>query len=191
MRTLFISFGLLFFNLSIVAAEVVVQCRVSSPSPIWQGQRVTIEVDALIAEGWVGIKKINLGDVDGAVVLNRNPAGITISDTVNGQSCSGQRKELWIYPQRAGKIVLPAFSVEVESRSWGANAAKQTQRLEVASISFDVKVPAGAPAGVISATVLQVSQQWSTDAREGVVGDAIVRTLTITADDLPGMLLPP
>jgi len=190
MRRLAILLGILFFNLLIGRAEVVVQCRVSSPPPVWQGQRVIVEVDALIAEGWVGIKKINLGDVDGAVVLNRNPAGITISEQVNGQSCSGQRKELWIYPQRGGKMVLPAFTVDVESRTWGAGAETETQRIEVASRSFKAEVPAGAPAGVASAIALRVSQQWTSDLSEGIVGDAVVRTLIITADDLPGMLLP-
>ena len=49
-------------------AEVVVQLRVATEAPIYAGQRVVLEIDALVAEGWVGIKKIELGEVEEAVV---------------------------------------------------------------------------------------------------------------------------
>lgn len=174
-------------------AEVVVQSRVATDAPLYAGQRVVLEIDALVAEGWVGIKKIELGEVEGAVVLNRNPAGITITEQVNGQSLSGQRKELWIYPQRAGTIVIPAFSMEVETRSWGAKASVASESVKMEALTFDVVVPKGvdANAQLISATSLKASQQWSGAEEKGVVGDAVTRTITIVADDLPGMLLPP
>lgn len=170
-------------------AEVYVKAQIAdSEKPIWVGQRVRLQVDALSSDGWVGISSINLADLDGALILDRNPGGVSITETVNGQSCSGQRKEIFIYPQRSGEIRIPEFSMLVEPRATEAEPLNKP----VPALSFKAQLPEGAGSGTLVSTPdLKVSQQWSVESTDFSVGDAVERTIRIEADDLPGMLFKP
>lgn len=176
-----------------LSAAIFVKAHVAdSDKPIWVGQRVRIQIDALASDGWVGISKINLDDIDGALILDRNPGGITISATVDGQRCSGQRKEISIYPQRNGEIRIPEFSILVEPRAAGAGTTTEPLNKPVPSLSFTAQLPEGAGSGaLVSTPELKASQQWSMESTEASVGDAVERKIRLEADDLPGMLFQP
>ena len=73
-----------------LSADIIARAQVvRGDQPIWVGQRVLIQVDALSSDGWVGMSKIDFDEVPGALVLDRNPRGITISDRVGGSSHPG------------------------------------------------------------------------------------------------------
>ncbi|VGO18416.1 BatD family protein [Pontiella sulfatireligans] len=184
---------LLFCGSHSLFAEIYVKAQIADQDkPIWVGQRVRIKIDALASDGWIGISKINLDDINGALILDRNPGGVTISETVDGQRCSGQRKEIFIYPQRNGKIRIPEFSIQVEPRAAGASTTTESINKPVPSLSFKAQLPEGAGSGtLVSTTDLKATQQWSLESTEVSVGDAVERKIRIEADDLPGMLFQP
>jgi hypothetical protein len=175
------------------SAEIHVKAQIIEQSqPIWTGQRVRIAIDALATDGWVGISKVLLGDIDGALVLDRNPGGVSLTATVNGQVCSGQRKEISIFPQRSGEILIPEFTILVEPRAPGSSAAAEELKKHIPSLSFTTKRPAGAAHGMLVSTPsLKATQQWSTESADASVGDAVERTIHFEADDLPGMIFQP
>lgn len=176
-----------------IASEIQVQCQIrSADQPMWVGQRITLLVEAYIDEGWVGIKQINMGEVEDLLILDRNPSGTTMNKKINGASCSGQQKEVALYALRAGSFRIPAFTLQLETRSWGANAKTEQVERTVGPIDFNVTLPAGmAPGGnAVSTRALKASQEWSLDAEECAVGEAIERTVRMEADAVPGMLFP-
>jgi len=96
-----------------------------------------------------------------------------------------------IYPQEPGEFVIPEQTVRI---GYAAEPPK-TREVEIAlpRVSFESFVPERA-AGLrpfLSAEKLSVGQEIKKSSDQIRVGDAVTRSVTISAEGTPAMLLPP
>jgi hypothetical protein len=164
-----------------------------SPREAWVGQRVILQVDVLAADAWAQLDGTPRIELPGAYVLPPQGQGVRLQETIEGRSFSGQRYEFFVYPQRAGKLVLPDTAIEVRVRQLGAGDGEETLPARLPELAFESRVPPGAEQvqGLISTTGLRVEQRW--EPADGVrqVGDAVRRTVRFEAPDVSGMAFPP
>jgi hypothetical protein len=164
-----------------------------SPREAWVGQRVVLQVDVLAADAWAQLERMPRIELPGAYVLPPQGQGVRLQETIGGRSFSGQRYEFFVYPQRAGKLVLPDTAIEVRVRQLGAGGGEEMLPARLPELTFESRVPPGADQvqGLISTTGLRVEQRW--EPADGVrqVGDAVRRTVRLVAPDVPGMAFPP
>lgn len=113
-----------------------------------------------------------------------------IMETVNDVRFTGIRKSLAVVPETAGAFTLPPFRVTF-GQSVNGTATKSS--VEVPSVSFNVE-NAGVsetPAVMFAARNVTLQQSFDRDSKSLRVGDALVRTITVTAENTQAMMIPP
>ena len=151
------------------------------------GQHIRVFVDVLFLGQMPRPPRVVLPDVAGAQVLRLESQATTMSDTVDGQAYVGQRFEFALYPRRGGAIVVPSAAVTLLDAAGDAAGAATGRELRT-----EVSVPAGVdPSGPVIATRrATLEEQWKPALTTAFkAGDALVRTITREADDIPAMAM--
>lgn len=126
--------------------------------------------------------------IEGAIVVPPR-SGSNITERRNGQTWMGVERSYSVYPIRTGQLAVPAVTIGASVRN-SAGVADVIAKSE--SLVRQVIIPsalAGNPDAVLTPQ-LSLSQRFEPDVNELKVGDAIKRTITITADNTVSMLLP-
>ena len=172
---------------------IILRTAITPDEEIWVGQRVNLRVDVLARDGWAQIKTIRDFVVPGAYVVRLETQGTRLNETISGHDYGGQRYELALFPQQGVRISVPQIPVVVEVRRWGDREETESRQMETPAVEFDVKIPAGAEnlRGLISTTQLKAQQQWTPRLQEFTVGEAVKRTIALSAPDISGMAFTP
>jgi hypothetical protein len=151
------------------------------------GQHVTLYVDVLFRGAMPYPPRVRLPDVAGLQAFRFETQATTISDSIAGESYVGQRFEFALYPRRGGSYVIPpAEATLLDGQGNAAGNAKGEQA------GFDVTVPLGVDVSqpVVATQHLTLSEQWMPEPKgKFKAGDAIVRTVTRSAEDVPGLAM--
>jgi len=177
----------------VLAAEPIILRTSVTPAESWVGQKVIMHVDVLAKDGWAQIKKVGDVEVPGAYLLRLETQGTRLSETIEGDSFTGQRYELMLFAQRAGTLTVPPVPVDIEVKTWGAGAGTRIHRMSTPRVEFLIRTPPGAAGirGLISTEDLTANQSWTPEIDSPVVGDALKRTITLRAIDVSGMAFAP
>jgi hypothetical protein len=139
-----------------------------------------------------------LPEVTGAFLLQTEAGGMNLSERRGGETWQGLRYTLSLYPQRAGTLVLPSFTVRFSTRAaFGQPSVPQafeTDELEVAA-----RRPPGSEPGalLVTSSDFSLDASWSIQPEEEgepvqlQTGDALVLTVRREADRVPGMVFAP
>jgi hypothetical protein len=175
------------------AQDEVILRTSTDPAEAWVGQRVRLTIEVLGADGWAQITDMPQVEVAGAYLLRTESQGVRLSETIGRTSYTGQRYQLSIYCQRPGRLEIPPLPVTVVVKQWGLNAEETPQELTTPAASMLCKVPPGAEGirGLISTNRLEADQQWSSQPETAEPGDAVTRTVSLSADNVSGMAFPP
>jgi len=167
---------------------VVVRTGVKPAKGAVIGQRVALYVDVLFAGEMMRPPRVVVPETAGAQILRFESQATTMSDRIDGMAYIGQRFEFALYARRGGTLTVPAAEVSLLDRAGNVigTATGQAMPLEIA-------VPPGVDAGapLIATRRATLQGQWS-PVPKGLfkAGDALVRTVTREADDVPAMAMP-
>lgn len=175
------------------AADDVILRTSVEPEEAWVGRRVKLNIEVLGADGWAQIPKLPEPEIPGAYVMRTESQGVRISDSIGRTSYTGQRYQLSVYCQRAGRLEIPAMPVTVSIKQWGATPPEALHELETPPAELVCSTPPGAEGigGLISTSRLEAAQQWSSRPDTLAPGDALTRTVTLSAVDVSAMAFPP
>jgi hypothetical protein len=179
-------------NLDAAAEDILLRTSVD-PEEAWVGQRVKLDIEVLGADGWAQIPKLPEPEIPGAYVMRTESQGVRISESIGRTSYTGQRYQLSVYCQRAGRLEIPAMPVTVSIKQWGATPPETLHEVETPPTVLVCETPPGAEGirGLISTTGLEAAQQWSSRPDTLAPGDALTRTVTLSAVDVSAMAFPP
>ena len=167
---------------------VVVRTSVKSDGGAVIGQRVSLDVDVMFAGDMPRPPRVVVPEVAGAQILRFETQATTLADRIDGVSYTGQRFEFALYARRGGTLTVPAAQVTLLDR-----AGNPTGSTEGQPVTVEIAVPPGVDAGapLIATTHATLEEQWN-PAPKGPfkAGDALVRTVTREADDVPAMAMP-
>ena len=183
---------LVFAHAAATPEPLILRSSVTPEKP-WVGQKVVMNVDILASDGWAQLKKVSNTEIKGAYLLQLQTQGTRLSETMEGQTYSGQRYEFLLFAQRSGQITVPPVPVDVEIKSWGTGAETQTKRMTIPAVELIARFPPGAEGihGLISTTRFTANQQWDPQPDNPKAGDAIKRTVRLEASDVSGMAFAP
>lgn len=180
------------------AQEPVVRVNIRQPRPYLVGQEVRIDVQVLVPNFFMSPLGMPALDVPGAVVTLPDESGLNINETVNGVSYAGIQRSYVFVAQSAGSYTLPPGVITF---TYAAQPGKPAEgRVAIPSTTIEVEWPAGmAPppeaAGMIvgRTTVTQAIDGDPANVEPEVrrVGDALTRTIVITAERTQPMFIPP
>ncbi|HWL11284.1 MAG TPA: BatD family protein [Planctomicrobium sp.] len=180
---------------SVLGADPVgkVEATLSAEGDLWVGQRVPLSIK-IFAPGFSinGVPTFDLPEISGLIVLKLSGPPTIGNETINELTYVTQRHEFALFPQRAGEFTVPSFPVRFASSSgYGKPVTPFTVKTD--PLTFTAQFPPGAEGlrTLISTKRLIWQESWSPDVRSVKVGDAVTRTITLKADDIPGMEFPP
>jgi len=129
----------------------------------------------------------NIG-VDGAVVLPPS-SGMSFTERRGGDTWVGIERRYSLYPARLGEITVSALTITARVHGSGgvADVEATSEPVVCQVVAPQELIPY--PDAVITSK-LTLSQKYEPDVNELKVGDALKRTMTVTADGTVSMLLP-
>lgn len=159
------------------------------PSRVVVGQPATLRIDVLVPNYMTSPPELPGFQVRNAVT--RQLQSVNLSEQHNGMTYAGVRFEYAIYAQEPGTYAVADQKVRVNY----AAEPPATREVAVAlpRVSLEAFIP-DAAAGLrpfLSASNLAVTQTVKRSSDQLKVGDAVTRTVTVTAEGTPAMLLPP
>lgn len=166
---------------------VVVRTAVKPEQGAVLGQHVSVFVDVLFPGEMPRPPRVSLADMSGAQIVRYETQATTMSDTIDGKAYAGQRFEFALYPRRGGQLTVPGPSVAVLNSSGDTVGQVQGKPVEV-----QITVPPGVDPTrpVVAADSFALEEQWQPAPSSAFkAGDAIVRTITRVAPDVPGMAM--
>lgn len=168
-----------------------VKAELSPRDEVWMGQRVTLAITLSTPDFFAGVPSFEIPPIPGVVVLAPAGSPSVGSETIGETRFTTQRHEFSVYAQRAGLVRIPAFRIRFESNS-GYGKPVIPRQVTTDALMFHAKTPPGAEGlgTVVSARNLKVTDVWHPEPTTPKVGDAFERVLTVTADDVPGMVIP-
>lgn len=131
-------------------------------------------------------------EIPNVLVKQRNTFAVNYTEQEDGQTWSRQRWEIALYPQTSGDFSVPEATVITQVA--GVNGDKQAVTLTTPAMGFRVALPSAELASTkawFAASDVKVQQEWSPNEAEVLkVGDSLVRTIHIEANDSLSVLLP-
>ncbi|OCJ02542.1 hypothetical protein A6U87_19330 [Rhizobium sp. AC44/96] len=171
------------------SAEPFARATVEDGDGIVPGQQVRVDVDIYVPDFFTSPPQFPLFDLPNALVTLPAERSQNVTQTIDGVQYSGIRKAYAIVPQVSGAFTLPEFAVEF---GYSVQGKPEKATVTVPSVSFAVKgSPAQGEQAALAASNLTVEQAFDHDARSLKVGDALTRTITITAQNTQAMMIPP
>jgi hypothetical protein len=175
-----------------LVAEGHVRMRVST-EPARQvvlGQQTRIFVEILTDTWFTKAPLYPELSLAGAIALMPEQLGTNFTERIDGTTFAAQRRSYVVYPQRAGTLDVPPIAI----RLGVAVDAKPSDlfTLTTPPLKLQVVLPPAAE-GVerfVTTPKLAVEETWDRPLDALHVGDAVRRTVRLTADDSLGMLLP-
>ncbi len=155
------------------------------------GQPVTVTVEVLAPNWFTEAPEFPDIEVDNAIAM---PAGrsLNFTEKVGTMTYAGQRREYLIYPLTSGIFTIPPISVTF---SYAKEPPKSSPAVTVSSQiqQFEATVPDEA-AGLgyfIATSNFTVEHTVSRNISDLKVGDSFKRSITMNAQDVVAMVLPP
>ncbi|MEJ5018771.1 BatD family protein [Ochrobactrum vermis] len=171
-------------------AEPFAHANVHPAKRIVPGQQVLVDIEIFVPEFFTSPPQFPALELANAVVSLSTERSENIMETVDNVRFTGIRKSLAVVPETPGTFTLPAFTVTF-GQSVNGTATKSS--VEVPSVSFNVENVAGNEKREVlfAARNVTLQQSFDRDSKSLRVGDALVRTITITAESTQAMMIPP
>ena len=174
------------------AEPALLRASIAKPGPVLVGEHVTMIVELLTVTTFASAPVFELPKISGALLMQIEERPILGTEEVDGESYTVQRHELALFVMRPGVALIPPFTVRFESPPHFGEKPLE-YRLTTPALQVEARMPPGAEnlPGLIAARELTVDQTWYPQPQKARVGDAFTRTVTLTAPDVPAMVLPP
>jgi len=188
---LIVFLGLALFSRATVAQQsdpdVIVRTSAKPQSGAVIGQHVALFVDVLFRGEMPRPPRVTIPDMPGAQVFRFETQATTMTDIVNGESYTGQRFEFAVYPRRGGELVIPPAVAKLLDKTGDVAGTAKGEAVRT-QISVPVGVDPSQP--VIATGNLTLDEQWAPNPNAAFkAGDALVRTITRTAEDVPSLAM--
>lgn len=160
-----------------------------TPERVIVGQNAVLSIDVL-APNYMPAPPV-LPDFQIRNLVTRQTGTENIVEDHAGTTYAGVRYEFRIFPMEAARYSISGQSVTV---TYADNPpAKKTVSVAVPALTIEAFIP---PEGAslkpfVSAAGMTVEQKIERSSPDLKVGDSLTRTVTITADGIPAMLIPP
>ncbi|NVZ50818.1 BatD family protein [Pseudomonas sp. B6002] len=166
--------------------QLKVQAHLLPGAAVVVGEQLQVQVDVLTDTWFTSGASLPVLKLAGARVQPPGGEAEHTTQEIGGQMFYGMRYRYRITPNIAQAFTVPALTVSAQPGQATAPLSAQSTPL-----SFTATQPPGFAPGepVLVASGLRLSQTLS--ATDLKVGDSLTRTLTLQADDTPGLSLPP
>jgi len=169
----------------------LVRARIEGSGEVWVGQAVPLNVEVVVPTWFTGAPRFPELEVPNAMTLSPEGA-VNFVVQSGGKTFSAQSRRYLIFPQVKGKYAVPSAKVEA-TYALPDGKPSTPKFLAFPSLKFEARMPAWAEGAKYFLTTNSFHIDQSLDRKlEGLkVGDSMIRTVSMTAENTVGMTLPP
>ncbi|WP_236217188.1 BatD family protein [Pseudomonas rhodesiae] len=166
--------------------QLVVRARLLPGSAVVVGEQLRVQVDVLTDTWFTAAATLPEIKLPGARVQAPSSEAAHTSQVIDGKTFYGLRYAYRITPTLAQRFSVPALTVSAQPGQARAPLSAHSEPL-----TFEATQPEGFTTGepILVASGVRLSQSVSASTLD--VGDTLTRTVTLQADDTPGLSLPP
>jgi hypothetical protein len=174
------------------AIEARVAASLSPTGPVWVGERVTLRVDLKTDGLSFRGQRIRLPDVSGALLLQDAIGTVKLSESIEGETWQVLRYEYPLFPQREGRVEIPAIEVDFSATA-GFGTDPKAFRLRTLPLSLSTRVPPGVEdvSRLVTTPDLSLRVELDPEPTGLRVGDAFTRRIERRAVDVSAMAFAP
>ena len=153
-------------------------------------QQLKLQIEVATDRWFSGGTRIGHFEVKDAIVLQREKFALNSTRVEEDKTWTSQIWTLVIYPQRGGVFEVPPIPLQVSVS--GENFQSVTGQAFTRPFSFVAKVPAqiADKNGWVATNRFEIDESFDKGFDQLQPGDALTRSVTIFARNLPAMMLP-
>lgn len=158
-------------------------------------QQVKLQIEVATDKWFSGGTRIGRFEIKDAIVMQREKFALNSTRSDGDRSWTVQQWTLVVYPQREGLFEIPVIPLQLSVAGDGIESIIGEANTQPMSFSAII------PEQIISEQVqgkktwlasnrFEVEDSFDKNTEELAAGDALIRTITFSADNLPAMMLP-
>ncbi len=153
-------------------------------------QQLNLYIEIATDKWFSGGTRIGRFEVKDAIVLQREKFAVNSTRTEGDKSWTVQMWTLVVYPQREGAFQIPTIPLRLSIA--GENLESIIGDTNTLPLSFSTQIPEALQnkTGWIATTRFEVDESFNKSLDELKPGDALIRTINMSADNMPAMMLP-
>jgi len=171
--------------------KLSVEIRLVSSLPIIVKQPVLFQVEVATERWFAKGTYLEYPRVPDAVMLPASGLGINGTKEINRVTWSSQTREITLYATKSGDYQLPPVEIHVSVHTENEGVVQGSVYTE--PLDFSVLVPEALKQYeeyIVSPDVQIDIKEDQVEKESYAVGEAVLQTITISASDVPGMMLP-
>ncbi len=172
------------------ADKVRIQVWVEPEQNIIARQQVNLQIEVATDKWFSGGTQIGHFEIKDAIVLQREKFALNSTRSEGEKNWTVQQWTLVVYPQRDGLFEVPAIPLQLSIA--GDNAESIIGEVYTQSFNFEATIPEQAVGYTnwVATSRFEIEESFNKTPDELGTGDALVRTIRMSADNLPAMMLP-
>lgn len=181
----------LVFSLAAYAADGPFVRLLLSDGPHLAGKPISLYVDVLVPNFFMSPPQYPVLDIPDAVVTLPNDRALNFSQTIDGKNYSAIRRTYRIIARRGGDFTIPPMQIPL---AYAAVPGQSTPAVATSpALKFTASLPEGAQTaqGTLPLEPIEITQSIAPADGKLKAGDSLIRTVTITAHNLPAMMIQP
>jgi hypothetical protein len=171
------------------AAEPFARATIEETGRIVPGQQVQISVDVFVPDFFTSPPQFPLFDLPNAIVTLPDDRAQNMVETIDGVQYAGIRRTYAVIPETSGTFTLPPAVITLGYSQEGKPVAGQAT-LPAKSFIVEATPGGGTASLAFAASDLTIKQSFDRDPTTLTIGDALVRTITVFAENTQAMMMP-
>ena len=170
--------------------DLQIKTWINPDSDLVKGQQILLQIEISTTQKWNGPLDIGHVEMEDAIILQREKFSVNSTRNEKGKSWLVQLWTLVIYPQRIGEFTLPNFLINMGLVDEEGYVSRGDARAK--GLSFKVNKNAAVEENIewIASPQFSIEDDFDKPLEKLLPGDAFLRTVVFSAQDLPAMMLP-
>jgi len=158
-------------------------------------QQIYLQIEVATDKWFSSGTRIGRFEIKDAIVMQREKFAVNSTRSDGDKSWTVQQWTLVVYPQREGQFKIPAIPLQMSIAGDGIESIVGEANTQ--PISFEAMIPQQIISELmqdkkswLASNRFEVEDSFDKNTEELAPGDALIRTITFSADNLPAMMLP-
>ena len=172
------------------ADNVRIKVWVEPEQNIIARQQVYLQIEVATDKWFSGGTQIGHFEIKDAIVLQREKFAVNSTRSEGEKNWTVQQWTLVVYPQRDGLFEVPVIPLKLSIA--GDDAESIIGEVFTQPFNFEATIPEQAvdESNWITTSRFEIEESFNKTPDELKPGDALIRTIRMSADNLPAMMLP-
>lgn len=158
-------------------------------------QQIYLQIEVATDKWFSSGTRIGRFEIKDAIVMQREKFAVNSTRADGDKSWTVQQWTLVVYPQREGQFEIPVIPLQLSIAGDGIESIVGEANTQ--PMSFEAMIPEQIISELmqdkktwLASNRFDVEQSFNKSIEELAPGDALIRTITFSADNLPAMMLP-